>query len=67
MSVCPSAEKFNIVTTMGAGKTAISLISSGNILFRQSWSKKSKLLVHGEIRYLDYFDFEEFNGDVHFF
>ena len=30
------------------------------------WSKNSKLFVQSEIWYLDYFEYAEVNGDVHF-
>ena len=35
--------------------------------FGQIWSKKLKLSVQGETRYLNLFKYAEFNGDVHFF
>ena len=43
------------------------LFWDGNNTFRQIGSKKSKLLVKGEILYLDEFDHAEFTADVHFF
>ena len=39
----------------------------GNTLFRQIWSKKSKLSVEAEIWYLHSFEYAEFNCGVHFF
>ena len=43
--------------------------SSGNTLFGYVWSKKkkSKLSVYAEIWHLDYVEYAEFNGLVHFF
>ena len=43
------------------------LFLSGNTLFGQIWSKKSKLSVEAEIWYLHQFEHAEFNGDVHLF
>ena len=38
-----------------------------NTYFGQIWSIKLKLSVQGETRYLKWFKYAEFNGDVHFF
>ena len=40
--------------------------STGNTLFGQIWSNKSKLSVSAEIWQLDQFEYAEFDGDVHF-
>ena len=37
-----------------------------NTLFGQTSSQNSKLFVYSEIWYLDYFEYVELNGDVHF-
>ena len=39
---------------------------SGNTVFGQIWSKKSKLLFQAKISYLDYLEYAEFRSDVHF-
>ena len=42
--------------------------STENILFEYIWSRKSKLSIEAnKIWYLDWFEYTEFNGDVHFF
>ena len=43
------------------------LFQTGNTLFWEIWSIKSKWSVYAEIWYLDQLKYEEFNGDVHFF
>ena len=39
----------------------------GNTLFEEIWFKKSKFSVLTEIWFLDWFEYGEFNGAVHFF
>ena len=52
---------------MDACSSAILPFSFGNTLFGRVRSKKSKLLVSAEIRYLDLLGYGEFNGAIHFF
>ena len=46
---------------------SIFLFLIGNMLFGQICSKKLKLSVQGETRYLNSFKYAELNSDVHFF
>ena len=43
------------------------LVFDPKYLFWKIWSKKSKLSVEGKTWYLNYFEYAEFNGHVHFF
>ena len=45
---------------------SIFLFLSGNTLFGQTWSKKSKFSLWAKIGDLHWFENAEFNGDVHF-
>ena len=43
------------------------LFPTGIPLYGRIWSSKSRSSVYAKIWYLDWFEYAEFNGDVHFF